>query len=183
MTDTTPLQFDLGGGAEVRKYTMDALDELWAVIEEERDRLGEWMPWVEGTTTIDAQRAWLERVTADPGDPDGLGIWSRGSLAGGIGLTVDPFGVTGELGYWIAKFYEGRGLVTRACSALIDHGFGDLGLHRIYIRAGVDNVRSRAIPERLGFTAEGVLRGECRGSRGFYDAAIYGLLETEWPRQ
>jgi ribosomal-protein-serine acetyltransferase len=65
--------------------------------------------------------------------------------------------------------------------ALIDVGFTELGLHRIEIRAGVENVRSRAIPERLGFTREGVLRGEGRGSGGFYDLVVYGLLEDEWP--
>ncbi len=49
------------------------------------------------------------------------------------------------------------------------------------IRAGVENERSRAIPERLGFTEEGVARGEGRGSQGFYDLVVYGLLEDEWP--
>jgi ribosomal-protein-serine acetyltransferase len=66
---------------------------------------------------------------------------------------------------------------------LIEHGFGVVGLHRISIRAGVENARSRAIPERLGFTREGVLRGEGRGSGGFYDLIVYGLLEEEWSRE
>jgi ribosomal-protein-serine acetyltransferase len=48
------------------------------------------------------------------------------------------------------------------------------------IRAGVENARSRAIPERLGFTYEGVAREEGRGSGGFYDLAVYGLLDREW---
>jgi ribosomal-protein-serine acetyltransferase len=48
------------------------------------------------------------------------------------------------------------------------------------IRAGVDNARSRAIPERLGFTQEGVLREEGRGVEGFHDLVVYGLLEDEW---
>ena len=51
----------------------------------------------------------------------------------------------------------------------------------IVIRAGVENTRSRAIPERLGFTKEGVARGEGRGTPGFYDLVVYGLLEDEWP--
>jgi ribosomal-protein-serine acetyltransferase len=75
---------------------------------------------------------------------------------------------------------EGRGLVTRACRALIDIAFDELGLHRVVIRAGVENVRSRAVPERLGFTYEGVAREEGRGSGGFYDLAVYGMLDREW---
>ena len=48
------------------------------------------------------------------------------------------------------------------------------------IRAGTENARSRAVPERLGFTYEGIAREEGRGSGGFYDLAVYGLLEREW---
>ena len=54
------------------------------------------------------------------------------------------------------------------------------GLTWIAIRAGVDNARSRAIPARLGFREEGVLRGEGKGSGGYYDLVVYGLLEDEW---
>jgi ribosomal-protein-serine acetyltransferase len=176
-----PFRVDLGEGVLLRKYTLDDLDEVWAVIQSERDRLGLWMPWVAGTTTIDHQRTWLERVVGDERSLDGLGIWVDGRLAGGIGLGADPFGIAGEIGYWISGEFEGRGLITRACRALIDHGFSQVSLHRIVIRAGVENTRSRAIPERLGFTCEGVLRGEGRGSRGFYDLVVYGLLEDEWP--
>ena len=60
--------------------------------------------------------------------------------------------------------------------------FGEFGVHRVVIRAGVENVRSRAIAERLGFTMEGVARGEGRGSGGFYDLAVYAILEDEWRR-
>ncbi|MGZ8625546.1 MAG: GNAT family N-acetyltransferase, partial [Actinomycetota bacterium] len=56
----------------------------------------------------------------------------------------------------------------------------ELGLHRLVIRAGVENVRSRAIPERLGFTREGIARGEGRGVGGFYDLVVHSLLDDEW---
>jgi ribosomal-protein-serine acetyltransferase len=178
---TAVFRADLGEGALLRRYSLDDLDDLWALVQAERERIGVWMPWVASTTTIETQRAWLERASADEG-LDGCGIWVGDRYAGGVGLRWDPFGIAGELGYWIGSEFEGRGLVTRACRALIDHGFGVLRLHRIAIRAGVENTRSRAIPERLGFTREGVLRGEGRGSDGFYDLVVYGLLEDEWPR-
>ncbi len=64
--------------------------------------------------------------------------------------------------------------------ALIDLAFGELGVHRIVIRAGTENVRSRAIAERLGFIPEGVAREEGKGSIGFYDLIVYALLDREW---
>ena len=178
----SPLPADLGEGAVLRRLTMADLDEIWALVELERPRLEPWMPWIDATRTIDDQRKWLEGVVHDQGSLDGCGIFVDGRYAGGVGLRWDPFGVRGEIGYWISVAEEGRGLVTRAVRALIDVGFGDLGLHRIEIRAGVDNLRSRAIPERLGFVREGIERGGERGANGFYDLVVYAILEDEWPR-
>jgi ribosomal-protein-serine acetyltransferase len=171
--------FDLGDGGLLRQSRIEDLDAIWAAVEEERDRIGVWMPWVETTRTKDDERVWLERVV-DAGALDGCGIWLEGEFAGGIGLMLDSFGIVGEIGYWIRTGFEGRGLVTRACAALVDHAFEAIGLHRLVIRAGVENHRSRAIPERLGFTFEGIAREEGRGVGGFYDLAVYGLLDREW---
>jgi ribosomal-protein-serine acetyltransferase len=177
----SPLPVGLGEGAILRRFTMDDLDAIWRLVDDERDRIGVWMPWVELTHTIDDERGWLASVTADERSLDGCGIFVEGELAGGIGLMVDAWGFVGEIGYWIGSAHEGRGLVTRACRALIDIGFRERGLHRIAIRAGVENQRSRAIPERLGFTEEGVQRGAGRGLGLFHDLVVYGLLEDEWP--
>lgn len=178
----SPLPIDLGRGAVLRRYSLEDLEGLWLAVEEERDRLGTWMPWVEHTRTIDDQRRWLERVVADRVGLDGTGLWVDEGFAGGIGLSVsDPFGVGAEIGYWIRAAHEGRGHVTRGVRALTDLAFREWGVHRVAIRAGVDNVRSRAVPERLGFTFEGVARGEGKGLDGFYDLAVYAVLEDEWP--
>ena len=172
--------WDLGGGALLRRYRIEDLDALWEAIEQDRERIGRWMPWVEGARTKEDERAFLDRVLAKEAGLDGLGIWVHGEFAGGIGLMVDPFTVAGEIGYWIRSTYEGRGLVTKATQVLIDHAFDEVGVHRVVIRAGVENTRSRAIPERLGFTNEGVAREEGRGTEGFYDLVVYGLLDREW---
>lgn len=177
----SPLPVHLGEGAILRRLTMEDLEEIWSVIQAERDRLGVWMPWVEGTRTIEDQRRWLDGVVADEDGLEGCGMFVDGRYVGGVGLMPGPWGIAAEIGYWIDAAHEGKGHVTRAVGALIDIGFGELGLHRIEIRAGVDNPRSRAIPERLGFTREGVVRGDSRGSGGFYDLVLYGLLEDEWP--
>jgi ribosomal-protein-serine acetyltransferase len=171
--------FDLGGGALVRQYRIEDLDAIWEAVQQDRERLGAWMPWIETTPTKDEERSWLEHVIAS-GSLEGCGIWVEGEFAGGIGLMLDVFGHAAEIGYWIRSGFEGRGLVTRACEVLIDHAFDVVGVHRVVIRAGVENVRSRAIPERLGFTFEGVAREEGRGTGHFYDLAVYGLLDREW---
>ncbi len=176
----SPLPVELGDGALLRRLGMDDLEDVWSVVEAERERLAVWMPWVEHVRTIEDERRFLETVTADPRGLDGLGLFVEGRFAGGVGMRLDPFGIVADIGYWVASPWEGRGLVTRAVRALLSIAFDELGLHRVTVRAGVENLRSRAIPERLGFTLEGILRGEGRGTGGFYDLAVYGLLEDEW---
>jgi len=152
----SPLPADLGGGAVLRRLDLADLEGIWAVVEREHDRLGVWMPWVELTPTIEEERAWLESVVMNQDTLEGCGVFVDGRYVGGVGLMPGAYGISAEIGYWIDSAYEGRGLVTRAVRALIDIGFEQLGLNRIEIRAGVDNHRSRAIPERLGFTFEGI---------------------------
>jgi ribosomal-protein-serine acetyltransferase len=176
----SPLPVELGDRVVLRHYEMDNLDALWGAIEEERERLGVWMPFLRDTKTIEDERGWLEMVTTQPRGLAGGSLWRKDELIGGAGLIPDAFGIVAEIGYWIRADEEGRGHISRACRALIEIGFGDLGLHRMVIRAGVENHRSRAIPERLGFTFEGVAREEGRGSGGFYDLAVYALLDREW---
>ncbi|MFM8944215.1 MAG: GNAT family N-acetyltransferase, partial [Actinomycetota bacterium] len=171
----TSLPVSLGDGAVLRRFTPDDLAVIWAAVEGDRERFGRWMPWVEVTRTIDDERRWLASVTA--GDSlEGCGVFVGDDLAGSVALMTEPFRVTGEIGYWVRSGHEGRGLITRAVVALIDEAFDHVGLHRVCIRAGVGNTRSRAVPERLGFVQEGVLRGEGRGTGGFYDLVVYGML-------
>ena len=174
------LPAELGDGIVLRRLTMGDLDEIWALLEQERDRLGSWMPWISGLTTIDEERAWLESVSSNEGTLEGCGLFVEGRYVGGVGLSWDAFNIVGEIGYWIGSEHEGRGLVTRAVRVLIDVGFEELGLNRIVIRTGVDNQRSRAIPERLGFTREGIERGSGRGTGGYYDQVVYATLRDEW---
>lgn len=178
----SPLPLDLGDGAILRRYTIDDLDAIYAAVDANRDRLDPWMPWTERTRSVDEQRVWLDSVLSDEKGTTGLGIFVGGEFAGGIGLKQGEFGISAEIGYWLAREYEGRGLMTRAVVALTELAFDELGFHRVCIRAAPTNLRSRAIPERLGFVEEAVLREEARGSlaHGYHDLVVYGMLEDEW---
>jgi ribosomal-protein-serine acetyltransferase len=97
---------------------------------------------------------------------------------GGIQIDVAAFGVGSEIGYWIVK--EGTRARHGRCRALIDHAFRELGVHRVVIHAASANLRGQRIPERLGFTREGILREAGKGRHGYHDLVVYGLLDREW---
>lgn len=158
--------------------------ELYALVDANREHLGRWFPWVLETTDPQDSRTFIERGLARFARGDGFepaGIREGDRLVGCLGLhhVRRPVGKT-ELGYWLAQDAQGRGIATRTIEGLLPYLFREMELHRIEIRADPANARSRAVPERLGFTEEGVLREAAwdRGQR--YDLVIYSLLRPEW---
>jgi ribosomal-protein-serine acetyltransferase len=158
-------------------------DALHALIERNRERLARWLPWAE-SQTLEGTRGFIEgRALAAIAQADGfeIGVWWRGRLVGMVGIhAVRRHPWRGSIGYWLAAEAEGHGLMARAVRAVLAKGFDDLGFERLDIRADVDNARSRALPERLGFRHEGVLRRAFFDGRRYADQAVYGLLREEW---
>ena len=175
-----PIYWDLGDGVEVRTFTPDDAEESFALVDANRDRLHPWMIWEPQTRTADDTRAFILRSLASETDLEGNGIWVDGRLAGTMGLRIDPGDANAEIGYWIGGEFEGRGIVTRACRRFFDFAFDELGMHRMELCAASENVRSRAVAERLGMRQEGVLRDAERTPEGFKDLVIFGILEDEW---
>jgi ribosomal-protein-serine acetyltransferase len=168
---------------EIRLLEERHADELYGLVDVNREHLRPWLPWVDGTRSAEDTRAFnrtsLEGFAA--GRAYAAALRYRGQLAGGIGLDVDVPMRRGEIGYWVAQTFVGRGIVTRAAGALTGAAFGDLGLNRVQILCATHNVRSCAVAERLGFRKEGTLRGFERVGERFHDIAIYGMLAREWP--
>jgi ribosomal-protein-serine acetyltransferase len=179
----SPFPLDLGDGVVLRLLRVEDAEEVFAVAGANRDRLAPWMPWAGRTNSVEEQRVWLRNVSSDPDDLDGVGIFVDGRYVGGAGIHGrDPYGTGAEIGYWIDGAYEGRGIVSRVVRALLEVCFDEIKVHRVTIRAGAGNARSRSVAERAGFTQEGVLREAEQGSdgSGFHDLVVYGLLEHEW---
>lgn len=109
------------------------------------------------------------------------GIWHEGHLAGVVGYHgIDRQDRATSLGYWLGEEFQGHGLVIRACQAMTDHAFGELGLNRITVSCVTGNRRSRAVPERLDFEQEGVLREAEWLYDRFVDHALYAGLASRW---
>jgi len=156
-------------------------EELYGLVEANRSYLAEWMPWAAGQT-LEATAEFIRKTRKQLEDNDGLqgALVLGGQIVGAGGL----LGVEWEarktgIGYWLAEEHQGRGLMTRAVQAMTDYAFDQLELNRVEIQAGTDNRRSRAIPERLGFQQEGVLRDYERVGDRYLDIVVYALLVRE----
>lgn len=156
---------------------------LFALVDENRAHLRRWLPWVDATRGVGDSAAYIHATLGQFARSEALsvGIFSQGALAGIIGYhPIDWMNRRTSLGYWLAAPFQGRGLMTRAVRALTTHAFVALGLHRLEIRAGVENHRSRQVAERAGYKLEGVARGNEWMHDRFIDHAVYAVLATEW---
>ena len=85
-----------------------------------------------------------------------------------------------ELGYWLAAETWGKGFATEAAGALVDFGFRELLLERIYAQVLEGNRASCRVLEKLGMLSEGRRRRHVRKGRRLYDVEMYGMLRAEW---
>jgi ribosomal-protein-serine acetyltransferase len=157
--------------------------ELFRLVDANRAYLRQWLPWLDQNTRVEHTAAFIQGSLRQFAARDGLacGIRFRGALAGVAGIhRIDWPNRRTSLGYWLAETHERKGLVTRACTALLDYVFGDLGLNHVEIACAPANIRSCAIAERLGFTREAVLRQREWLYDHFVDHVVYGMLAVEW---
>ena len=159
----------------------DATD-LHSLIESNRATLARWLPWAAAQTLEDTV-GFIRRAEEQLAQNDGFqaAVVCDGDIAGVVGYVgVDWNNRSTSLGYWLGERYQGSGTMTGAVRLLVEHGFSEWDLNRIAIRAASGNLRSRAIPERLGFQQDGILReAELVGGR-YLDSVVYSLLARDW---
>jgi ribosomal-protein-serine acetyltransferase len=152
---------------------------IWRAVEASLPELRRWMIWAVNATEKDSH-AYAEggaRENAERSSFNFVIQLDDEEVAGVISLMRGER-ILGflEAGYWLRSDLAGKGLMTEALRAVCDFGFEIVDLHRIELRAALDNVASRRVAEKVGFEERGILR-ECTFMDGRYvDAAVYDLL-------
>jgi ribosomal-protein-serine acetyltransferase len=173
----------LRDGFDLRLLEERHATEMVATIDRNREHLRQWLPWVDATRTVDDALAFirssLEIFAAHQGFTNA--IWYRDQVAGVVGThRIDSRNRRAELGYWLAREFEGRGVVTDACRLSVIRLFDEMDLNRVEIRCAAGNAKSIAIPRRLGFKLEGTLRDAELVNGRYHDLLVYGMLKSEW---
>jgi len=179
------LEADLGDGRSLRQLEDGDAEELFELIDRNRAHLANWMPFVSQTHTVADSLAFISAARRQAEENRGvqLAIVRDERIIGVAGFHgIDWTRRSTSIGYWLGAAHQGAGTMTTAVSAMLDHAFGPWDLTRVEIRAGTFNHRSRAIPERLGFREEGVLRAAERIGTRVIDHAVYAMSAREWRR-
>jgi len=159
--------------------------ELFDLLHRNRRYLREWLPWLDTQKKSDDSLQFIKAVRSqfERNESVTFGIRYRETLCGIISLhRIDWPNRATMIGYWIAEDFQGRGIVTESCKAMLDYAFLQLGLHRIEIRCATANRKSRAIPERLGFVSEATLRDAEWLYDHFVDLIVYSMLAPDWKK-
>lgn len=172
----------LSGDTELKLLQPENAEELYALVDHNREHLRTWLPWVDGTQSVSDIMTFINRSLRQYADDGSItaGIINCGSLVGVISIT-DRGSRCHEIGYWLDKNHQGRGIMTSACRAMVDFAFLHTTAQRIDIRVQPANVRSWAIPERLGFSCEGVDNEATLHSNSLErELVMYVMLKDAW---
>lgn len=183
LPELATLSLRINDEISLRPLTHGDVDAVFAAVKRNEDHLMRFMHWMTPDYSLDSAREFIERNTAAIEKKESLnfGIFRGERLIGSIGYVyLDTRSRKTEIGYWIDHREEGKGIVSTATQQLIATAFETFGFNRVEIRCSVRNLRSAAIPQRLGFKQEAHLRQAEMRDGELHDFFIFGLLRSEW---
>lgn len=168
---------------ELRLHEDRFAEDFYRLIDRNRQHLRQWMPWLDSEQSVDDLLMFMKESRLQFANNLGIqaGIWYQGQIVGAVGFhDLDWVDRKVETGYWLSADQQGKGIITKTCKTLINYAFDEYGLNKVEIHCATGNSRSRAIPERLGFTQEGIIRQAQWLYDHYVDMVIYGILASEW---
>lgn len=169
-------------GLTLRQLQADDAEELFALTDANRERLREWLPWLDRTRVVAATAGFIDFTLREAAAGTGLHlcIEEHGEMVGVCGYNrIDANNRYAHIGYWLAETAGGRGVMSRSVAALASYGFAKLDLHRQVIACATENRASAAVAERCGFRFEGVEREVEWLYDHFVSHRIYSRLRTD----
>lgn len=177
------LKFRIDEEIELRLPTTHESQTLFDLVDANRDYLRQWLPWLNSNTEVEHSKSFIASSRQQYAKWNGVqaGIWHQDELVGMIGYHYWDFSNRKtELGYWLSEHVTGQGIMTKVVRSCIDYAFADLDLNRVTINCATKNDRSCAIPRRLGFQHEGILRQSEWLYDHFVDWHCFSVLAKDW---
>jgi ribosomal-protein-serine acetyltransferase len=167
----------------LKELSLSSAADIFRSVDNSRLYLGRWLPFAGLTKSLADTEKFIKAInySASNKKENVFEIWYKNEFAGLLGLKdINENYRKLELGYWLDEKMQNRGIMLRACQQIINHIFGAMQMNRITVKVAVGNIRSSAIPKKLGFHFEGIEReGEVLHGK-FVDLEIYSLLKKNF---
>ncbi len=167
----------------LRTFKEEDAAELFELVHHNRDFLRSWLLWIDATQKEEHALEYIRRARQGQADQHSIafGIFENYRLVGVMDMHHWEHRLRkAQMGYWLAKDKEGKGIVTSCAHILISYLFENLNLNKIELHFQPANRKSAAVAKRLGFTIEGILREHTLVNGSFQDIVVAGLLHREW---
>ena len=108
-----------------------------------------------------------------------------GEAVGSIGLHLqnDIYKKNAELGYWLAETFWNNGIMSKLITIIVDFGFNNCDIQRIYARPFGTNIASQKCLEKCGFLLEAKLQNTLFKNGEYFDELIYSIRKNEWKQK
>lgn len=159
--------FRLADAADVYAYRRDP-------------EVGRYLPFAQPFARRDADAFVATQVLADRRERCVWALEQQERVVGGVSLQIVRRMARAELGYEMARWLWGHGLMAEAAAAVIDQAFGRLPIIKLTATATAPNVRSTRLLEKLGLQREALLRQHWVHRGQVLDEVRYGILRDEW---
>ena len=171
--------------------TFELAKELYAVVDESRETIREWLPWVDKTNSPEDEFSGylmgLYKKNWDNKTGCAYLIYHKETnrFLGVVDLMhISEENKSGEIGYWLGDKATGHGYMQEAVRALETEAF-QAGINRIVIRNDTQNLRSARVAEKAGYTLEGIMRQDAWDDyhKRLRDTNIWSKLKSDWENQ
>ena len=168
----------------LKEIALEDADAIFKTIDEQREYLGEWLPFIKKTKGIEDTENFINSLLNEDEEKRELitVIYFNNHFAGIIGFKdTDKVNKKTEIGYWLSEGFQNLGIIIRSIKILLKYAFEEKEINRIQIKCAVKNDKSKNIPKRLNFKLEGIERdGELLSNNYYTDLEVYSLLKPDW---
>jgi len=161
--------------------TFENARTVFALIDGQREYLAQWLDWVDITISPETAYPFMQR-TADTANGNYY-IVQSGHVIGSVGVEYSEKRKSGEIGYWLSRDANGRGIMTRAVGVMERFCFETLGANRVELLIDVDNIKSQAVAHRAGYVREGVSRQSMLLHGTPRDMIVFSKIKSEWVKE
>lgn len=167
----------------LRILDIDDANELYTLVDKNRNYLRDWLPWLDINTNVEQSEAFIKDVIQQPNKDRSFqcGVFCKDTLVGMCGFhPINFVNNSVTIGYWISKDMMGKGIITQCTKYFINYAFEILNLNKVCIPVAEKNLKSRAVSERLGLLNEGLERDAEILYGKYINHIRYSILRSEW---
>lgn len=177
------MKINIDNDLYLKTLDMSDVDYRFKVIEENRTFLRQWLGWLDRILTVKDLENYTNGCIQEEKNKEAytFGIYYNNIFVGVISIKdISYSNKKAEIGYWLEEKSNGNGIMTRSCKVILDYCFNELNLNRVQILVATENYQSQAIPKKLNFEKEGMLKdNECLYGK-YIDNYIYCMLNRKW---